>query len=76
LQQTARLTAAVQVRRGVTHFIPVRLQSDIDGLRATPLTTFIALAQVDSPHLGFIVVPPHRRVLASGTQVRVQPLIS
>ncbi|MCZ6873431.1 MAG: molybdopterin molybdotransferase MoeA [bacterium] len=76
LKQTARLTSAVQVQRGVTHFIPVRLQADVDGLRATPLTTFIALAQVDTPHLGFIVVSPHRCVLASATQVRVQPLIS
>jgi molybdenum cofactor synthesis domain-containing protein len=76
LKQTARLTSAVQLRRGVTHFIPVRLQSGVEGLRATPLRTFIALAQVDTPHLGFIVAPPHRRILASGTPVQVQSLIS
>jgi molybdenum cofactor synthesis domain-containing protein len=73
LQQTARLTAAVQVRRGFTHFIPVHLQAGVDGLHATPLTSFIALSQVDTPHLGLLVVPAHRRTLLPGTRVQVQP---
>lgn len=73
LQQTARLTATLQVRRGLTHFIPVHLQAGVEGLHATPLASFVALAQVDTPHLGLLVVPPHRRRLASGTRVKVQP---
>lgn len=76
LPQPARLTAAVQVRRGLTHFIPVQLQAGADGLHATPLTSFVALAQVDTPHLGLLVVPPHRRMLAPGTRVQVQPFTS
>ena len=73
LRHTACLTAAVQVRRGLTHFIPVHLQTGIEGLHATPLASFLDLAQVDTPHLGLLVVPPHRRTLAPGTRVQVQP---
>ena len=72
----ARLTDAVEVRRGVTHFLPARLQSELDGLRATPLTTSLALAQVDTQHLGLIIVPPHRRAFVPGARVRVQSLMS
>jgi molybdopterin molybdotransferase len=74
--QTARLTAAVQVRRGFTHFIPVQLQAAVDGLHATPIASFIALAQVDTPHLGLLTVPAHRRMLAPGTRVQVQSFTS
>jgi molybdenum cofactor synthesis domain-containing protein len=67
----AVLTADVQVRRGLTHFIPVQLQAGEQGWRATPLRDLLAVAQVESHRCGWLRVPPHRRRLALGDRVRV-----
>jgi molybdenum cofactor synthesis domain-containing protein len=68
----AVLTADVQVRRGLTHFIPVQLQAGEQGWRATPLRDLLAVAQAEPTSCGWLRVPPHRRRLAQGARVRVQ----
>ncbi len=70
----ALLTTPVQVRRGVTHFLPARLKQGIEVWEATPLGDLLAVAQAESDPLGLVVVPPHRRHLLAGTRVRVQRL--
>jgi molybdopterin molybdotransferase len=72
----AVLTTAVRVRRGVTHFLPARLQPGADGWQATPLATLLAVARVEPQTLGLIIVPPSRRSLCRGARVRVQALTS
>jgi molybdenum cofactor synthesis domain-containing protein len=71
----AVLTTAVQVRRGVTHFLPVSLQPCADGWQAVPLASLLALARAESEGLGLALVPPHRRCLPQGARVRVQMLM-
>jgi molybdopterin molybdotransferase len=70
--QEAVLTAPVRSSRGVTHFVPARLRRHTPGWRATPVTSFLALARAESEPLGLIVVPPHRSQLRPGTRVRAQ----
>jgi molybdenum cofactor synthesis domain-containing protein len=72
--QEAVLTTAVHLRRGVTHFLPARLQPCADGWQATPVSTLLALARAESQGLGLLVVPPHRRSLPQGARVRVRML--
>jgi len=72
--QTATLATAVQVRPGVTHFLPARLQPCTTGWSALPVENLLTLARAESYPLGLIVVPPHRRRLPAGAQVRVQPI--
>ncbi|MDH3603235.1 MAG: molybdopterin molybdotransferase MoeA [Candidatus Tectomicrobia bacterium] len=67
----AVLTADVQVRRGLTHFIPVQLQVGEQGWRATPLRDLLSVAQAESNGCGWLRVPPHRRRLLQGARVRV-----
>jgi molybdopterin molybdotransferase len=72
--QNAVLAAPLQVHRGVTHFLPARLQQRATGWHATPVANLLALARAESAPLGLIMVPPHRRRLPQGTRVRVQVL--
>src|SRR5262249_7224388 len=74
--QTATLATPVQVRPGVTHFLPARLQPDPTGWLALPVENLLALARAESHPLGLMVVPPSRRRLPARTRVRVQPLTS
>jgi molybdopterin molybdotransferase len=67
----AVLTTALQVRRGLTHWIPVQLQARAQAWRATPLRDLLAVAQAESNRCGWLRVPPHRRRLAQGARVRV-----
>jgi molybdenum cofactor synthesis domain-containing protein len=67
--QEAILTTAIQSWRGVTHFVPARLQRQENGWRAIPVTTFLALARAESAPVGLIIVPPHRSRLPPGTCV-------
>ena len=68
---TARLEAEVRLRPGLTHIIPVRLQASGASWLATPLRALLPVAQAESDGLGWIAVPPHRRQLTRGAQVRV-----
>lgn len=70
----ATVATPLTVRTGMTHFVPARLQSTPTGWHATPLATLLTLAQADGQPLGLIVVPPHRRRVLAGSNVRVQPL--
>jgi molybdopterin molybdotransferase len=72
--QTATLATALQVRPGVTHFLPARLQQGPSGWQALPLDNLLALARAEAQLVGLIIVPPHRRHLLCGTRVRVQIL--
>lgn len=74
LPTTAVLTTDVQVRRGVTHFLPARVQQGAHGWEAIPLGDLLSVARAESQPLGLIVVPPHRRRLPRGSRVRVQLL--
>ena len=74
--QTATLATPVQVRTGVTHFLPARLQPGPTGWAALPVENLLTLAQAESHPLGLIVVPPHRRRFSTGSRVRVQPINS
>ena len=62
----AVLTTDVRVRRGMTHFIPVRRQPTASGWSATPLRDLLSVSQVESEQLGWLHVPPHRRQLLQG----------
>lgn len=64
----AVLTADVRVRRGMTHFIPVRMQSVELGWSAEPLGDLFSVSQVESAQLGWLQVPPHRRQLLRGVR--------
>jgi molybdopterin molybdotransferase len=68
----AVLTVPLQVHRGVTHFLPARLQPRGPGWQATPVANLLALARAESEPLGLIMVPPHRRRLLPGEQVHSQ----
>jgi molybdenum cofactor synthesis domain-containing protein len=70
----AVLTTSVQVRRGVTHVMPTRLQSGTQGWEAVPLRDLLALARAEGAPLALLLVPPHRRQLPQGSWVRVQLL--
>ncbi|MEE8290518.1 MAG: gephyrin-like molybdotransferase Glp [Candidatus Tectomicrobia bacterium] len=70
----AVLTTTVQVRRGVTHFLPARLRQSADGWEATPLSDLLSIAQLESHPIGLIPVLPHRRQLSRGARVRVHLL--
>lgn len=72
--QHATLARPITVRPGITHFLPARLQQRPTGLLALPVTSLLSLARADSSPLGLLIVPPHRRTLARGTQARVQPI--
>jgi molybdenum cofactor synthesis domain-containing protein len=70
----AALAADVQVRRGVTHVLPTRLQQGAHGWEALPLGDLLIVAQAETSPLGLLIVPPHRRHLPQGSRVRVQLL--
>src|SRR5262249_6051379 len=72
--QTAALATPVQVRPGVTHFLPARLQRGPTGWTALPVENLLTLARAESHPLGLIVVPPHRRRLPVQARVRFQPV--
>lgn len=73
-RQPATLAAPVQLRPGMTHFLPARLQPGTTGWSARPIETMLALARAEAAPLGLLVVPPHRRRLPAGARVAVQPL--
>ena len=73
-RQIATLAAPLQVRPGVTSFIPAWLQPRSTGWLALPIETMLGLARAESHPVGLIVVPPHRRCLPSGSRVRLQPI--
>jgi molybdopterin molybdotransferase len=73
-RQRATLATPLQVRPGVTSFIPARLQPRTTGWLALPVENLLELARAESHPLGLIVVPPHRRSLPSGSRVRLQPI--
>jgi molybdenum cofactor synthesis domain-containing protein len=66
----ATLTATVRSPRGVTHFVPARLQQHADGWHATPIVTLLDLTRAASDTVGLVVVPPRRRRLSPGTRVQ------
>jgi molybdenum cofactor synthesis domain-containing protein len=72
--QPARLALPVQVRPGVTHFLPARLHYRPTGWLAQPVENVLGLARAESQPLGLLVVPPHRRRLPAAARVRVQPI--
>ena len=74
IRQMATLATPLQVRPGVTSFIPARLQPRTTGWLALPIENMLELAHAESHPVGLIVVPPHRRCLPSGSRVRLQPL--
>jgi molybdopterin molybdotransferase len=74
VRQRAMLTTPLQVRPGVTSFIPARLQSHTAGWLALPVENLLELARAESHPLGLIVVPPSRRSLPSGARVHIQPI--
>lgn len=70
--QTATLATPLQVRPGVTYFVPARLQHRPTGWMALPVENLLTVAHAESHPLGLIIVPPHRRCLPAGSQVRIQ----
>jgi molybdenum cofactor synthesis domain-containing protein len=74
IRQIATLATPLQVRPGVTSFIPARLQPRTTGWLALPIENMLELARAESHPVGLIVVPPHRRCLPSGSRVRLQPI--
>ncbi len=72
--QTATLATPLQVRPGVTYFVPARLQPCTKGWLALPVENLLRLARAESHPLGLIIVPPHRRCLQARSRVRVQPI--
>ena len=74
VRQIATLATPLQVRPGVTSFIPACLQPRGTGWLALPIENMLELARAESHPVGLIVVPPHRRRLPSGSRVRLQPL--
>jgi molybdenum cofactor synthesis domain-containing protein len=73
-RQSATLATPLQVRPGVTSFVPARLQPRTAGCVAIPVENMLELARAESHPLGLIVVPPHRRSLRSGSRVHLQPI--
>jgi molybdenum cofactor synthesis domain-containing protein len=73
-RQIATLATPLQVRPGMTSFIPARLQPRTTGWLALPVANMLELARAESHPLGLIVVPPQRRSLPSGSRVRLQPI--
>jgi molybdenum cofactor synthesis domain-containing protein len=71
---TATLATPLQVRPGVTYFVPARLQPHATGWLALPVENLLRLARAESHPVGLIVVPPHRRCLPAGSRVRIQPI--
>lgn len=67
----AVLTSELQVRRGINHFIPVRLQPRPAGLEAVPLQDLLAVAQAETGTLGMLMTPSKRRRLPEGMPVHV-----
>lgn len=74
--QPATLATPVQVRPGVTHFLPARLQPGPTGWSALPVENILTLARAESQLMGLIVIPPHRRRLPVRARVRVQLITS
>ena len=72
VRQIATLATSLQVRPGVTSFIPASLQQRASGWLALPVENVLELVHAESHPVGFIVVPPHRRCLLSGSRIRVQ----
>ncbi len=75
MRQIATLATPLQVRPGVTSFIPASLQPRGTDWLALPVENLLGLARAESHPVGLIVVPPHRRCLPSGSQIRLQPII-
>ncbi len=75
MRQIATLATPLQVRPGVTSFIPACLQPRGTDWLALPVENLLELARAESHPVGLIVVPPHRRCLPSGSQIRLQPII-
>lgn len=71
---TATVGTAVRARPGATYFFPCRLQPAPEGWQATLLSNMLDLSRADSQPLGLLVMPPHRRLLRSGSRARIQPL--
>ncbi len=71
---TAVLTHEVAMRRGVTHFVPVQLQTGQSDPKAVPLRDLLAVARVEAGSLGMLVTPTNRRFLRPETRVRIMPL--
>lgn len=69
--ETAVLTSELQVRRGINHFIPVRLLSRQTGLEAAPLRDLLAVAQAETGALGMLTTPSNRRRLPEGMSVKI-----
>jgi molybdenum cofactor synthesis domain-containing protein len=74
MRQSAILATPLQIRPGVTSFVPARLQPRAAEWLALPLENMLALARAESRPVGFIIVPPHRRCLPAGSRVRLQLL--
>jgi molybdopterin molybdotransferase len=74
MRQRATLATPLQVRPGVTSFIPACLQPRTTGWLALPVENVLELARAESHPLGLIIVPPHRRCLPSGSRVHLQPI--
>jgi molybdopterin molybdotransferase/putative molybdopterin biosynthesis protein len=73
-RQIATLATPLQVRPGVTSFLPACLQPHGPGWLALPIEKTLELVRAESYPIGLIVVPPHRRRLLAGSRVRLQPL--
>jgi molybdopterin molybdotransferase len=73
-RQRATLASPLQVRPGLTSFVPARLQPHATDCVAIPVENMLELGRAESHPLGLIVVPPHRRALLSGSRVHVQPI--
>lgn len=71
---TVTLESPVQVRPGVTHFLPARLQQHGTEWVAQPVNDLLALARAESQPMGLLVIPPHRRRLPAGAQIHMQPI--
>ena len=67
MRQIATLATPLQVRPGVTSFIPASLQPRGTDWLALPVENLLELARAESHPVGLIVVPPHRRCLPSGS---------
>jgi molybdopterin molybdotransferase len=71
---TAVLTADISARPGVTHLLPVRLQSAGPHPEATPLRDLLTVSRSETDSLGMLATPANRRQLPVGTRVRIWPL--
>ncbi|WP_089943658.1 molybdopterin molybdotransferase MoeA [Candidatus Entotheonella palauensis] len=70
----AVLASDVSMRRGATHFVPVRLQPSQPDPEAVPLRDLLAVARAEAGALGMLMTPSNRRHLPPGSRVRILPL--